>query len=397
MGAHNQVPRSNPKPSPGHPVRPKLPVASPPQQKGLISKKVAITIGTILATLIVVGGATGWWLTHSLQRNITTVSVQDGVLAKGKPLPDSFLNALSDNQANEPLNILVLGSDTRVGQRKDFGNSTEIAGARSDTAMIVHLSANRSTATVVSVPRDLWTNIPACLKDDGTTTPAQENRFNVAFETGGPGCAVQTVTSITGMPINHFVVIDFKGFEKIVKTLGGLPVCLTRPVNDEKANLNLPSGNIVLNGKQALGLARARYSLGDGSDISRIQRQQRLMNALIAHAKSKNVTSNPATLYKILTDLSTSVSVDPSLAPLPAMASLAWQTRSLSQKNITFVTLPTVDRGDGATVALNEKKAAALIQQILSDTKPATPTKTKKPKPKKGSPDTPSSCANPIT
>lgn len=391
---------------PIRPVRPTRPIpvpgASPDNhppatKKTRTVRKVWVVIAAATASLMLLAGAGGWWLTSRLQSNVTEIPLAAGVLRQGNELPDSFLSALRSTGDGKPVNILLLGSDTREGQGKKFGSVDKIAGARSDTAMIVHLAGDRKSATVLSIPRDLWTEIPACVLEDGTTTSPKADRFNVAFESGGPSCSVQTASAITGIQIDHVAVVNFKGFEKIVDTLNGVPVCLRKPIKDEKAQLSLPAGKVTLNGEQALGLARARYSLGDGSDLSRIQRQHRLATAFVAQAKKQDLMTNPGKLYDVLNDVTSNVTVDPGLSKLPAMASLVWQMRDVPPDQITYLTVPVVDREDGATVEIDKQKASAVFLSIATDTPTPVKSATTKPSKSTGAKKLSSAgCVNPI-
>ena len=171
---------------------------------------------------------------------------------------------------DRPLTLLVMGSDTREGQDDGFGSAALIDGARSDTTMLVHLSGDRENVTVVSIPRDLMVTLPECTMADGTPTYSYTDRFNAAFSIGGPECTIRAATALTGLPINHFVVVDFTAFERAIDALGGVEVCLTRPVTDPLAVLDLPAGVSRVDGAQGLAFGRAPTSLGDGSDQARI-------------------------------------------------------------------------------------------------------------------------------
>lgn len=170
------------------------------------------------------------------------------------------------------LNILLVGSDSQAGS----GQFPQ--GARSDTLIIVHIPEDRKKVTAVNLPRDLMVKGPACAK-------GQTVMINAGFNAGGLACAVQTVESVTDLRMDHAMSMDFRGFEDLVNALGGVEIHVPKAVNDRKAKLNLPAGTQVLNGKQALGWARLR-SYGDGSDLSRIKRQQVLMKAMVKKAKA---------------------------------------------------------------------------------------------------------------
>ena len=168
-----------------------------------------------------------------------------------------------------PLNILLMGTDTRTDQGGGFGSEVEYGGTgRSDTTILIHLSNDRKSAIAVSIPRDSVVNIPACTKEDGTTVAERTDLFNSAFASAGPACTVKTLETLTGVTVNHAVIVDFIGFSNVVDALGGIKVCLTEAIDEPVENgagIQLPAGVQVVDGKNALGLMRARYSLADGS------------------------------------------------------------------------------------------------------------------------------------
>lgn len=139
--------------------------------------------------------------------------------------------------------------------------------------ILLHVAADRRSATAVSLPRDLMVEIPSCPTADGSRTEARFAQFNWAFQFGGAACLIRTVEKMTGIRIYHHGVVDFEGFKKVVDAVGGVEVCLDGPMNDAKAKLRLQAGRQTLSGEQALGCVRARYSLGNGSDTERMTRQ----------------------------------------------------------------------------------------------------------------------------
>jgi len=269
----------------------------------------------------------------------------------------------------EPINILVMGSDTRQGANsKGYGDPTLIAGARSDTAIVLHISGDRKHAMAVSIPRDSIVELPTCQSETGATVGGTKDRFNAAFEIGGPGCSVKTVESLTGLSINHFMVVDFAGFKNVVDALDGVEVCLNKPVDDAKSGLKLPAGTSVVRGKQALAFVRARETLGDGSDIGRIQRQQEFLSSAIRKATSTGTLADPQKLYAVLNAGTKSLQVDPALANFDALKDLALDSSGVKPSEITFVTVPWVENPDHATVSWSPTQADALWQAMKNDT-----------------------------
>lgn len=305
----------------------------------------------ILLALVLLGAglvAGGGYLLQRLEGNVTTLT--DVGTA---PAVESY----------EPVNFLIMGSDTR-----DNGNSVEdegIDGQRSDTVILVHLNADRDRALGVSIPRDTLLPLPACASESGRWEV--KDKFNVAFAFGGPACTVETVERLTGLPIHHAVVVDFLGFKHMVEALGGVQVCLEEPVRDPDSGLDLPAGWSTVQGDQALAFVRARKNLGDGSDISRIDRQHAFISSAIRQATDRELLKNPVKLYKVLDAATSSLSVDGNLDGLSEMADTAQSLRNLRPENISFVTMPVVYADDGSSVLVKEDAAAAIWAAIKAD------------------------------
>lgn len=257
----------------------------------------------------------------------------------------------------QPFNLLLLGSDTREGQGPGFGSADVYTGARSDTAVLVHVSADRQSALVVSFPRDLRVDVPEC----GGEPAISYARFNAAFEVGGPACTAKVIEKVTGADINHIVVVDFTGFKTVVDAFGGVNVCLTEAVRDQDAQLNLPAGWQRLDGAQALALARARKSLSDGSDIARIGRQQALLLTAYQQVRDSGTLSNPVAIYSLLGAVGDSLTVSPSLATTATQVALLADVAQIPPAKIRTVTVPWQPEPDGETVGLDTAKAERLF------------------------------------
>ncbi|MEV5570446.1 LCP family protein [Spirillospora sp. NPDC052269] len=207
-------------------------------------------------------------------------------------------------------NLLVVGSDSRQGANSAYGKEE---GARTDTMILFHVPADGRNVRGISLPRDSMVRIPACRTPGGagTTVPARTGMINSAFNEAGLACAWKTVESATGIRVDHAVQIDFAGFKSMVDALGGVELNVPEKIDDAKAGLHLAAGRQKLNGEQALGYARVRYSIGDGSDLGRIKRQQQLMTAMADKARGQ--FTNPARLYSFLRAASKSVVTDKDL------------------------------------------------------------------------------------
>lgn len=239
--------------------------------------------------------------------------------------------------AGTALNVLIVGSDHRGGRNSRYGRTE---GERTDTIMLAHLSSDRDNAMIISFPRDSLVRLPACPARDGL--PGQQphlGMINESFNSGGIGCTWKTVETLTGIRVDHFVKVDFTGFTSMVDAIGGVEVCLPEPVNDPKALLRLPAGRQTLNGEQALGYVRARYSFGDGSDIGRIQRQQMFVASMVKKVMSGETLTDPARLLGFLDAGTQAVTTDPGLTP-GVMKDLATGLQGLSAGRIRFITTP---------------------------------------------------------
>lgn len=286
---------------------------------------------TVAAALVMAAGA-GWAVYLKLDGNITPDEAAAAELARfEKERPTALVK--------DARNILLIGSDSRSGEEnRRYGR--DVGTERSDTAILLHLSAGRRSATAVSIPRDLMVDVPGCLRPDGTRTEPVFTVFNRAFERGGSACAVRTVEKLTDIRVDHHVVVDFHGFKKMVDAVDGVAVCLREPIDDKAAGLKLPAGRVTLNGEQALGYVRARKSLGDGSDTDRMERQQRFLGALVSKVRGNDVLLNPVKLYPVLDAATSSLTTDPELANLRGLYELVRGLRNIPTERVQFLTVP---------------------------------------------------------
>ncbi len=274
-------------------------------------------------------------------------------------------------------NILIIGSDSRFGLSGSYGRN--LVTDQSDTTMIMHIAANRQWAEVMSIPRDSYVSIPACKMGNGQMSAAQTFKINEAFALGnldgnntalGVACTLKTVEQDTGIYIDHFVVVNFTGFQNMVSALGGVQECNTRAINDPLSGLKLTAGQHLLNPKQALAYVRARYTLGDGSDLDRIARQQAFMSSLVQRVKSKLL--NPVAIYKFLDAATKSLTIDTKLGGATGLYNLASSLRSLPSNKVAFFTLPTYPRSevvptDTANVLWNQPQDSQIFRSFRND------------------------------
>ncbi len=290
--------------------------------------------GTALgaAVFLMASAGIGWVVYAKLNGNITADEAAAAELARyERERPTSLVRGAQ--------NILLIGSDTRAGQgNRQYGR--DVSGERSDTTILLHLAADRRSATAVSLPRDLMVDIPGCRRADGSRSEPVFAMFNRAFEAGGSACTIRTVEKLTDIRVDHHMVVDFSGFKEMVDAVDGVRVCLREPIDDKAARLRLPAGKVTLDGEQALGFVRARESLGNGSDTDRIDRQQQFLGALVNKVQSDDVLLNPVKLYPLLEAATSSLTTDPALASLRGLYQLVRGLRDIRTENVQFLTVP---------------------------------------------------------
>ncbi|MDQ0717046.1 LCP family protein required for cell wall assembly [Streptomyces luteogriseus] len=317
-----------------------------------------------LALLVLAAGGAGW-LYLKLDGDISTFD--SGGLSDNRP----------DTASSKGENVLVIGSDTRTGGNNALGGGEKDDVGRSDTAFLLHVYADHRHAIAVSIPRDTLVTIPPCKLPDGTWTKAQPNTmFNAAYSVGrttagNPACTQNTVEQLTGLRVDHTVVVDFKGFAELTDVVGGVKVCLPRNVYENDLNPHLtapgkllfPKGEQTVSGQKALDYVRIRHGIGDGSDIGRIKRQQAFVASLLKEVKSKGLT--PTRLLPLADAATKSLTVDPGLGSADKLISFAMSLKDIDLHNTKFVTLPW--RYEGSRVAIVQPDADALWAALRSD------------------------------
>jgi LCP family protein required for cell wall assembly len=326
--------------------------------------------GITLAGVLIAGAATAGWAYWHLNDNIKSVDINNALgddrPAKPTPSPSASASASEAALPTEAINILVLGSDSRSGEENQKLGGGDSAGARSDTAMVVHIDAGRTEATVVSIPRDTLVTRPSCpLADGGSTAVAYNAMFNTAYAVGGPVCAVKTVESITDVRMDHYIEIDFSGFAKLVDALGGVTVTTDEDIDDDSSHLTLAAGTHHLDGTQALALARTRHGIGDGSDLNRIGLQQKLVKALLEQISSTDLLTSPTRLYQVADAVTGSLTTDTGLDSLSELMSLGQSLKGLSADRMKTVMMPVVQApSDPNRVVADEPEASELWESL---------------------------------
>ncbi|MFF0305072.1 MULTISPECIES: LCP family protein [unclassified Streptomyces] len=302
-------------------------------RRGASARRTWVRRGAVGAGLLLVAAAgTGWLVYAKLDGNITPDEAAAAELARyEKERPSAAVRGAQ--------NILVIGSDSRAGDgNRRYGRDS--GSERSDTTILLHLSADHRSATAVSIPRDLMVDVPGCRRPGGGRSRPMFAMFNHAFQVGGSACTIRTVERMTDIRVDHHMVVDFHGFKEMVDAVDGVEICLTKPIRDKAAKLRLPAGKVTLDGEQALGYVRARKSLGNGSDTDRMERQQRFLAALVHKVQSNDVLLNPVRLYPVLDAATSSLTTDPALASLRGLYDLVRGMRDIPTERVQFLTVP---------------------------------------------------------
>ncbi|RPK82716.1 Putative transcriptional regulator YvhJ [Streptomyces sp. ADI98-10] len=313
---------------------------------------------------VVVAASLGVYLVYQkLNGNIDTIDVGDA----------GSKSVLGDG----PMNILIIGTDKRTGKGNE-GYGDKGSEGHADTTILFHVSEDRTNATAMSIPRDLVTEIPECeaKKPDGTSTiiPGTPNeRFNTSLGQNGrnPGCTMKTVENITGLKPDHFMMVDFNAVKDLTTAVGGVKVCMAKPIDDPKSHLVLPQGESKVQGENALALLRTRDSFGNRSDLDRIKVQQQFLGSMIREMKSSDTLTNPKKLYSLADAATNALTVDTGIGDAKKLMTLAQEIGKVDTKNISFLTMPVVDNPaepKPVTVVVDPVKGEQLFAMMRSDT-----------------------------
>ncbi|MEI5099558.1 LCP family protein [Streptomyces sp. PmtG] len=331
-------------------------------KKKSTGKRILAWTGGTVAFVIIAAGVGGYLYYQHLNDNITSVS-DDGAGTGG----------FSKDRA---INILLIGTDKRSGSgNKGYGDEGSVGHA--DTTLLLHVSEDRSNATALSIPRDMITDIPDCptKQDDGSTKTipgSRKVRFNESLGQSErtPSCVMRTVTQITGIKLDHFMVADFNAVKTLSSAVGGVDVCLAKDIDDPKSHLKLPAGEHSIEGEDALAFVRTRYTVGNGGDLSRIQLQQQFLSSLMRKLKSNDTLTNPKKMISLAEAGTKALTVDSKIADIMKLRDLGMELGKLDIKNLTFVTTPVDDNPaekKPVTVVLNKAKSDELFSMMRED------------------------------
>ncbi len=335
----SDVGQSRGRPRPGQPRMPSKRAHGPARRRRWLSGHSTPTlilgsVAVLVAFVMTAGSLTAYIEYRSAWDGINRISVAGDLVGKRPP---------ADPHA---LNILVVGSDTRSGVNGKIGGHVGVSGARSDTAMVLHIAPGAHQVVVLSIPRDSVVPILSCTAEPGTVGQTAQpagyiEQINASFSNGGPGCLWKTVEQTTGIHINHFVELTFNGFEHVIDALGGVEVCLPQAVDDPISRLHLSAGKHHVYGREALAFWRTREGLGMGDDPQRIQRDQFLMASLLQGIVHAGLLKSPTKVFSVIRAVTGHgyLTTDNQLTP-SKMLQLAEDLRGISTKKVQFVTTP---------------------------------------------------------
>ncbi|MEV5988794.1 LCP family protein [Streptomyces sp. NPDC052051] len=319
-------------------------------------------LGIGMSLLVVVIAGAGWWFYEHLNDNINSVAL-DG--RGGSETADAF--------GRTPINILVLGSDGRTSAADcKLGGGCAKTGVQSgngnaDVEMVVHIAADRSNATVMSIPRDTMTDVPACTDPTSkASTSGYHGQINSALSYG-PACQVATVHQLTGIPIDHFVQLDFSGVVKMSDAVGGVDVCVSDDVYDTYSHLKLSKGTHTLKGEAALQFVRSRHGFGDGSDLGRTVSQHIFLSSMIRKFKSAGTLTDPTAVYDLADAATKALTVDDGLGSVKKLISLAADVNKVPAKRMTFTTMQTSPDPNDSNRVVAGTGAKDLFSTIAND------------------------------
>ena len=333
-----------------------------PAKRASKSKKILLWTGGTMAFVLVAGAGAAYFYIEHLNDNIASVS-DDGASTGGF-------------QKDKAINILLIGTDKRTGKGNgSYGDAGSVGHA--DTTILLHVSKDRSNATALSIPRDLITDVPDCptTQEDGTQKiipGTRQVRFNTSLGQDGrtPSCTMRTVTELTGVKPDNFMVADFNAVKTLTSAVGGVEVCVGKDLDDPDSHLKLSKGMHTIEGEQALAFVRTRHAVGFGGDLSRIGLQQQFLSALMRKLKSNDTLTSPSKMLDLAEAGTKAQTVDSQISTIKKLADLRAELGKFDTKNLTFATVPVDDNPAEtvkATVVLREPQAQQLFAMVRDD------------------------------
>ncbi|MEV4047293.1 LCP family protein [Streptomyces sp. NPDC049744] len=333
-----------------------------PAKKKSRGKKILLWTGGTMAFVILAAGSAGYLYLQHLNDNIESLP-DDGASTGGF-------------QKDQAINILLIGTDKRTGSGND-GYGDKGSAGHADTTILLHVSKDRSNATALSIPRDLIVDVPDCptAQEDGSTKviPGSTGvRFNTSLGQSGrtPSCTMRTVTELTGVKPDNFMVADFNAVKTLTSAVGGVEVCLAKDIDDPDSHLKLPAGKHTVEGEEALAFVRTRHSVGFGGDLSRIEIQQQFLSSLMRKLKSNDTLTSPTKMVKLAEAGTKALTVDAKLDSIGKLKDLGLELGKLNTKNLTFATVPVKDNPaekTPVTVVLKDGPAQQVFDMVKND------------------------------
>jgi LCP family protein required for cell wall assembly len=335
-------PTLTPAPASRHPIR-------------RVSRVLQVSLAFTALLGVTTLGIVGYEYQH-LNANITRVQV----------LQPADPNIVDPGRQINAENYLLIGSD-------DETTASDGSSGHTATTMLIHLSPDRAQAIGISIPQASWVDVPTCKNHAGVDVPEHMDSFKAAYDQGGAACTVAALQKLTGIEVNHYVAVDFTGFNAVVDAIGSVTVCSPGVVNDAVSGLRLAKGNNELDGAQALAFVRARNVLGDSSDLGRIKRQQKLLGLVLHTAVGGNLLSDPLKTNSFLNAVTSAITLDQATT-LGQLRTLLAALQGLDPAHVSFFTTPisTVNYsppGSGQTgrVQLDSNGGSALYQAVIND------------------------------
>jgi len=328
------------------------------RRKAASSRKKKVLKWSALGTAGVLAGVAGVgaYVVAHLDGNIKHTALLPSGVTQSAEAPDKF--------GNTAMNVLLIGTDARVSAAdcKLGGDCSATGNGNADVLMVIHLAADRTNSTIMSIPRDTETNVPAC-----GSNSSYYGMINSSLSYGA-SCTVATVHQLTGLTIDHYVEVDFSGVVAMSDALGGVPVCVSNNMYDKDSGLRLSAGTTTIEGKQALEFVRTRHGFYDGSDLGREKAQHIFLSNMIRTLRSQASFTDIGNLYSIANAATKSVQVDDGLAGVTNLISLFDTMNKVPTKRVTFVTMPwELDPNNTNRVIWNESEAKEMFANIKND------------------------------
>jgi LCP family protein required for cell wall assembly len=316
------------------------------------AKLLAVGLAVVVASAASIGAYGAWRIGSEFKDG--SVNIDNGAAPSIGAIDGAF-------------NVLLVGADNAPGQ-KSFGGSRDTT--LNDVNILVHIAADHQSGTIISLPRDLVIPHPQCT-DPGTGAvfPAMAAQpLNTAYARGGLGCVVGTVESVTGLTIPYASLFSFEGTVKMADAVGGVPVCVTKAIDDPDSGLKLPKGRSVISGRTALAYLRSRHGVGDGSDLSRIASQQAYMSSLLRTMTSANTLTDPTKLYGLAQAAAKNVTLSTSLANPDTIVQMALALKGMNLSDLVFVQYPTGEDPENPNKVIpNAELATKLMVRVQKD------------------------------